>query len=283
MIEDAGKGVGHDRGSMRIPAWFVAHGSPMLAIEDNGFTATLAKLGRSVPAPDAIVIVSAHWQTQGGVRVTSSSKPETIHDFGGFDPILYTLTYAAPGNPKLARDIAEMIGAAGFAAATDSARGLDHGAWVPLRWAFPDAAVPVVQVSLPFGAAPPSLLRLGAAMRPLRERGVLLIGSGGVVHNLRLVDLGNEEATTLPWAHEFDRWIRDALASRDIAAVAAYRERAPHAALAVPTSEHYDPLLVILGAMHDDDHVVNLYEGFQHGSLSLRSVSVEPLSAPGRC
>ena len=260
--------------TLPLPVWFLAHGSPMLAIQDTPYTRTLAGLAAGLAGLSAIVVVSAHWQTRSGVSVTSSPRPETVHDFGGFDPSLQAISYPAPGAPALADEIVAMLARAGFKARPDQERGLDHGAWVPLRWVFPDARVPVVQISLPFPARPADLLRLGGALAPLRADGVLLVGSGGIVHNLRTVRLDADEAPTPDWAREFDDWVRDRLAAKDSGSLAEYAARAPHAALAVPTSEHLEPLFVVLGAAGEHDRVVTLYEGFQHGSLSLRSVAL---------
>jgi 4,5-DOPA dioxygenase extradiol len=257
-----------------LPAWFLAHGSPMLAIQDTAFTRKLTSLGTGMPALSAIVVISAHWQTPGGVRVTSSPRPGTVHDFGGFDRSLYAISYQAPGAPALADEIAQFVASTGFDARPDPTRGLDHGVWVPLRWAFPKASVPVVQLSLPFPARPAELLRVGRALAPLRQRGVLVVGSGGIVHNLGTVKLDEDDAPTPAWAQAFDAWVRDRLAALDLEALADYTGRAPHAALLVPTSEHLEPLLVVLGTAGAQDRVVTLFEGFQHGSLSLRSVAL---------
>jgi 4,5-DOPA dioxygenase extradiol len=273
-VDDTWRAQGHDK-QTSLPAWFLAHGSPMLAIQDTAYSRTLAILPERLPRPMAIAVVSAHWQTPGGVRVTAAARPGTIHDFGGFDPSLYRLTYPAPGAPALAADIVTLLHGAGFEASADTSRGLDHGTWVPLRWAFPEADIPVVQISLPLPATPTALLHLGRALAPLRRRGVLLVGSGGIVHNLRTVTLDADEAPVPSWASEFDRWVSERLAEIDLEALADYQTHGPHAALAVPTPEHFQPLLVTLGAAEAADRVTTLFEGFQHGTLSLRSISLE--------
>ena len=262
-------------GDQPLPAWFLAHGSPMLAVQDTPYTRTLAALSRRLRLPAAIVVVSAHWQTRGAVHVTSAPYPPTTHDFGGFDPSLFEISYPAPGEPTLAADIVRLVRSEGFEAAADAARGLDHGAWVPLRFVYPEASVPVVQVSLPFAAAPEALLRLGRALAPLRRRGVLVLGSGGVVHNLRTVQLEADDPPVPGWAAAFDRWVGERLAEMDIGALADYSRRGPSAAAAVPSPEHFQPLLVTLGAADPNDRVATLFEGFQHGTLSLRSISLE--------
>jgi 4,5-DOPA dioxygenase extradiol len=262
----------HDRA---LPVWFLAHGSPMLAIQDTPYTRTLATLRSRVPHPSVIAVVSAHWQTRGTVRVTSAVRPDTIHDFSGFDSSLHEITYPAPGAPAIAEEIVARLRQAGFDAVADRSRGLDHGVWVPLRWSFPDASVPVVQISLPFPATSSDVLRLGRTLAPLRRRGTLVVGSGGIVHNLRTVNLEVDNAPVASWAREFDRWVGARLAELDIEALADYQSRAPHAALAVPTPEHFHPLLVALGAASVDDHVTTLFEGFQYGTLSLHSIALE--------
>jgi 4,5-DOPA dioxygenase extradiol len=258
-----------------LPAWFLAHGSPMLAIQDTAYTRTLATLPEGLPRPVAIAVVSAHWQTPGGVRVTAAARPGTIHDFVGFDPSLYQVTYPAPGAPALAAEIVTLLSGTGFEASADASRGLDHGTWVPLRWSFPEAAIPVVQISLPLPAPSTALLHLGRALAPLRRRGVLLVGSGGIVHNLRTVTLDADEAPVPSWASEFDRRVGEQLAEMDLEALADPQAHGPHAALAVPTPEHFQPLLVTLGAAEATDRVTTLFEGFQYGTLSLRSISLE--------
>ena len=260
----------------RAPAVFVAHGAPTIALEQDGFTETLRRFGREHPRPLAIAVISAHWQAPVPVRVTAAERPPLLFDFGGFPDALYALNYPCPGDPVLAREIAALLHAEGLEAALDPKRGFDHGVWVPLRFMYPRADLPVVQVSLPLGAMPKDLLRLGMALAPLRDRGVLLLGTGGVVHNLRRVRMDDKDAPVDPWASEFDAWVRDRLQRRDVEGLMAYRTDAPQAVLAVPESEHIDPLFVVLGAASSEDRVVPLYEGFHHGNLSLRSVALEP-------
>ena len=253
----------------RAPAVFVSHGAPTVALERDGYTAALAALGERI-RPAAVTVVSAHWQTHGAVGVTASPHPRTLHDFGGFPEALYRLQYPAPGDPALAAEVVERLSAAGFPAGADPGRGLDHGAWVPLKIMYPTADIPVVQISLP-DAEPEELWRLGQALAPLRDRGVLLLGSGGVVHNLGLLDLSRKERPAEPWAAEFDRWVAERLAARDWPALLGYRERAPHAARAAPTSEHFDPIFPVLGAAADGENAVPVFEGFHYGSLGMRS------------
>jgi len=251
---------------MRAPAFFVAHGAPSLAIEQDDFTHAANAFGRTLDGLRGIALISAHWQARGPVRVNAVARPPMIYDFGGFSPELYRVQYEAPGSPALANEIAELLGTP-----LETERGWDHGVWVPMLHIRPAADIPLVEISLPVGAEPRELLQLGAALAPLREWGVAIAGSGGIVHNLRILDFGNRSAKPLDWAAEFDQWISERLAARDFDAIADY-SRAPSASLAVPTPEHFEPLLVVLGATQEQDELRMIYEGFQYATLSMRSV-----------
>jgi len=259
--------------STRLPAAFFAHGSPMLAVEEDDFTAMLRRWGRGV-RPRAIAVVSAHWEAPGPVRVTGAEQPSLIYDFSGFPPELYDIRYPSPGHPALGAEIVRRLEAAGVKSALDPRRGLDHGAWVPIRHAFPAADVPMLEISLPVPRTRELLAQAGRALAPLRGEGVLLIGSGGLVHNLRRVHFEDKAAPVDPWAGDYDRWVGDRLPSLDPAALAEYRQ-APHAAEAVPTTEHFDPVFFVLGAALPGDRLSGLYEGFHYGNLSMRSFEVK--------
>lgn len=262
----------------RLPALFVSHGAPLEALDREGaFARDLRREVKALPRPRAIAIVSAHWETPGGAKATASERPPLIYDFGGFPEELYRIRYPCPGDPSLAARIVALLEAAGLEAGLDAARGLDHGAWVPLLLGFPAADVPVVQVSLPRHASPEALARQGAALSALRDEGVLLVGSGGAVHNLARVSLGDPDSDDgqAAWAREFDTWLAERLSARDFAAVFDYRRSAPHARLAAPTPEHFDPLLVVLGAARDGERVRTVHEGFRYGSLSMRSFALQ--------
>ncbi len=254
-----------------MPALFLAHGSPMIAIEDDDYNRTLARLAAELPRPRAIIVVSAHWETAAQVRVTTAEEQRTIHDFGGFPDALYKITYPAPGAPALAAEVLAALRANGVDAAADAQRGLDHGAWVPLRFLYPEADVPVVGVSLPVPRTADTLLAIGAALASFRSQGVLVVGSGGLVHNLRRVVFADKYASTEDWARDFDAWVAERLASGDVSGLAAWRPNAPHARLAAPTSEHFDPALVVVGAARTGERVSTVFEGFHHGTLSMRS------------
>lgn len=253
----------------RAPAVFVSHGAPTVVIEKGPYQERLATAGQSMGGAKAIVVVSAHWQRGVPVRVSRQERTQLIYDFGGFPEAMYRLTYPAPGAPKLADDIVSRLGDSEIPARVED-RGLDHGAWVPLRLMYPDARTPVLQVSLPAGIAPKGLFALGRALRPLREQGVLILGSGGVVHNLRMLSWSAQHGPAVPWARAFDEWVQARLSAGDHEGLFEY-EKAPHAGYAVPTTEHFDPLLVTLGAAYDAERAQLLHEGFEYGTLSMRT------------
>lgn len=256
-----------------VPAFFVSHGSPMVALDTDGYPQALRKFGEAMGPVRALVVVSAHWETRGEIRVTSSAAPPLIYDFGGFPEALYRLTYPCPGEPALAREVASRLTAVGFPVTEDAERGLDHGTWVPLRLALPAAKLPVVQVSMPRGASPEEVARMGEALRPLRASGVLLMGSGGVTHNLRQVVFADKNAPAAEWAQAFDGWVAQGLASRDFTGLRVWLG-APNGRLAHPTPEHLLPLYFVLGAALPEDRLTPVYEGFHHGTLSMRSFAL---------
>lgn len=259
------------------PSLFISHGSPMFALEPGLLGPNLTAIGQSLHDIRAVLVVSPHWQTRG-VRVGSSAAPETIHDFGGFPAPLYQLQYPATGAPELARDAAALLAEAGFEVTLDDHRGLDHGAWVPLRYLFAQVDVPVFQVSLPHDIDAAGALRLGQALAPLRERGVLLVGSGSLTHNLYEF---RQHIRDPEYAQEFADWVSDAVVARDVEALVHYRRRAPHAERAHPTEEHYLPLLVALGASSDTDAARRIEGGMTYGVLSMDSFAFGLADAGG--
>lgn len=246
----------------------------MIAIEDDPWRRALMEVGAKLPKPRAIVVVSAHFEESGPVRVTASPSPETIHDFSGFPEELFRIRYPAKGDPGLAALIVRLLEEAGFAAKTDRERGLDHGTWVPLLSLYPAAGIPVVEVSQPLRRNPEDALRMGAALARLRDEGVLLMGTGGVVHNLRALVPSAPPGTAVEWAREFDEWFATRLAAMDVASLASYRTTAPHAERAVPSPEHFDPIFVVLGSARSGERASTVYEGFRYGTLSMRSFSI---------
>jgi 4,5-DOPA dioxygenase extradiol len=261
---------------MKAPVLFIGHGSPTNAIEDNEYTRAWRQLGADIKADPryeplrAIVIISAHWGEAASV-VSLSPAPETIYDFYGFPEELYRIKYAPPGDPQLARAVAERIAAAGFRAGLSPVMGLDHGAWSALVHLFPDAQLPCFQLSYDESLAPQKLLEIGAALAPLRREGIVLLGSGNIVHNLRQINF-NAAAAPNDWAVAFDALVRDRILARDFSSLAAYSDLGESALRAIPTSEHWLPLLYILGAIDADDEITFPVEGVQNGSISMRAV-----------
>ncbi|WP_341705209.1 class III extradiol ring-cleavage dioxygenase [Ferrovibrio sp.] len=251
-----------------MPALFISHGSPMLALEPqrpaHQFMKTAA---RHWPRPAAILAVSAHWET-AEPQVGATAQPDTIHDFFGFPPELYRLHYRAPGAPAVAVQVRDALAAAGIAATLDAQRGLDHGAWSPLHLIYPDADIPVLQLSIQSRRDPAHHLALGRALRGLRDDGVLVFATGSLTHNLRLLDWADSGAV-FPWAQDFADWMQEKLAARDDAALLDYRAQAPHAVQAHPTDEHLLPLYVALGAATPDAPAERLHTSFALGGLSM--------------
>jgi 4,5-DOPA dioxygenase extradiol len=250
----------------RMPVLFVGHGSPMNAIENNTFTQTLRELSARLPKPRAVCVVSAHWVTPGS-RVLASPRPQTIHDFYGFPPPLYEVEYPAPGAPGEAEKLA-----GNPAIVPDEEWGLDHGSWSVLRHMYPDADVPAFQLSLDERRSLKEHLELGREIKQLRERGVLILGSGNLVHNLGRIDWSDPHGA-YDWAREFDGKVKSAVDAHDGSALAEpHHWGAALLATAHPTIEHYAPLLYCMGSTDEQDEVSYPYEGFDFGSISMRAV-----------
>ena len=256
-----------------LPALFVSHGAPTVALEKGAYARALADFGARTPRPEAIVVVSAHWEALGPVRVNAVDGPSLIYDFAGFPREMYALDYPAPGAPALADEVLRLLRSAGVDAVAEAKRGWDHGVWVPLRLLYPEASIPIVEVSLPVPRDPDRLFRIGQALGPLRSRGILVVGSGGIVHNLGLLHWSGKEAAVDEWARAFDDWVNERLEGRGVEQLLQYRLRAPHADLAVPTSEHLDPLFFVLGATTEGERPSTVFSGFQYGNLSMRTVA----------
>jgi 4,5-DOPA dioxygenase extradiol len=252
--------------SPRMPAIFVGHGSPMNAILDNDYSRAWQVLGESLPTPRAILCISAHWMTRGATLAHIGGRPRTIHDFGGFPAALYAQQYPAPGAPDVAQATIELLQS--HHAAPDAEWGLDHGAWSVLIRMFPKADIPVFQLSLDLGKAPGAHGDLARELRPLREKGVLIIGSGNVVHNLMALSPG---APPYDWAQDFDARAAQAISDRDVDAVATAGAAGRLARLAHPTPEHFLPLLYPLAVADDRDELSFFNTSFDLGSISMRS------------
>ena len=252
----------------RLPTLFVSHGAPTWAMEPGIAGALLRQVGETLPRPQAVLVVSPHWTTRD-VTVSTVAQPRTIHDFGGFPEALYRLQYPAPGHPQLAGLAAAALSAGGLATSLDERRGLDHGAWVPLRYLYPDADVPVFQVSMPATLDAATAWRMGAALAPLAEQGVLIVGSGSLTHNLH--EFRADAVSDAPYAAQFVSWIREAIRRRDYEKLKGALAHAPHAARAHPTPEHFLPLLVAAGAADHAAPVQVLEGGMTYGVISMES------------
>jgi 4,5-DOPA dioxygenase extradiol len=261
-----------DQQDQLMPTVFAGHGSPMNAIESNDYTQALNELGQRLPRPKAVLSVSAHWVTDGTLILTSE-HPETIHDFYGFPEELYKVRYPAPGAPEIAELVAKKLKA--FNPSFSSDWGLDHGTWAVVRHIFPNADVPVLQMSLNRNLSFREHLDIGRALTPLRRQGILIIGSGNIVHNLRRIDW-SPRAKVMDWAREFDEMIKAALVNRDEATLLGEDPRVgPLWTMAHPTTEHYLPLLYAYGASTPEDKINFIYEGIQMGSMAMRTLVLE--------
>lgn len=254
------------KASDRMPVVFLGHGSPMNAIEDNAYSRSWQKLGQTLPRPQAILVVSAHWMTRGTTLVDVSRVPRTIHDFYGFPPELYAEQYPAPGAPDLAREVQSLL--ASHHVEGDDTWGLDHGAWSVLTWLYPEADVPVFQLSIDMTRDFDWHLRIGKDLTELRNKGVLILGSGNVVHNLRTMRWGGKP---YDWAIEFDNMFARKLEARDFGAISDRAGMGMLLQLAQPTVDHYLPALTIAGATDDKDQLVFMNETIDIASVSMRS------------
>ncbi len=262
-----------------MPVLFVGHGSPMNAIEDNTFSRAWRDVGQRLPRPRAILCISAHWETWGTL-VTAMEAPRTIHDFGGFPPELYAARYPAPGSPPLAEEVRQLLGP--DAVGLDLEWGLDHGCWSVLLQMFPQARIPVVQLSLNAAMAPREHYALAQALAPLRRQGVLILASGNIVHNLRRAVLPSGSLRDfnrpfgLDWALEARATFRSLIDQDRHAELADYPSLGPSVQLAVPTPEHYLPLLYALAVKDQDDHLTYFNDEAVAGSLTMTSLLLEP-------
>jgi 4,5-DOPA dioxygenase extradiol len=253
-----------------LPSLFVSHGSPMIMFEPSPARDFLAGLGGVLPRPDAIVMISAHHDMADAV-VTASEAPPTIHDFGGFPQALFDLDYPARGDPALAAEAAGLLAAAGVPVAIDRARGLDHGAWVPLMLGWPEGDVPVVQLSISTRHPPEWHYRIGQLIAPLRDRNILIIGSGSLTHNLRAVfrDRRGHDAETPEWVSAFADWIKARFDAGDIPAVLNAVETAPYGHENHPTMDHILPLFAAMGAGGKDARAERLHRSYTYGVLAM--------------
>lgn len=264
-----------------MPALFLSHGAPTLALARGPASDFLRTLGASLARPRAILVVSAHWEA-AEVRVLATAQPATVYDFYGFPAPLYELRYPAPGAVEFAVSVRDALGAAGFPVAIDGERGYDHGAWVPLSLMFPDADIPVTQISINPQKSPLYHWRLGRTLSMLRAHGVLIVGSGSITHNL--ADFrdhrGDADAPALPYAREFADWIAEALATQSLERLLDYRRLAPAATRAHPTDEHLMPLFVALGAAGVSWSAARIHHSFMHGVIAMDAYLFPSASEP---
>jgi len=255
-----------------MPAVFVGHGSPTNALAQNRATEAWQELGKVLPRPRAILAVSAHWYTRG-TYTTANARPETIHDFGGFPKPLYEIRYDAPGDPELASRVVEML--APVAARESTEWGLDHGTWSVLLHMYPEADIPVVQLSID-GTQPPAFhYAVGKRLASLRDDGVLILGSGGIVHNLALADWAGTRPPPA-WAIQFDQTVRERVTGADDSALVEFEQFGDAARLSVPTPEHYLPLLYVLGARRQGDTARIVVDGFELSTISMTAAVLDP-------
>ncbi len=254
---------------MRMPAIFFGHGNPMNALEDNAYTRAWRNIGQSLPQPNGIVAISAHWYLPSTL-VTAMDRPRTIHDFGGFPRPLYEVRYPAPGDPKLARQVQELL--APVDVESDEHWGFDHGTWSVLCHVFPNADVPVVQLSINETEPPDFHYQLGKSLAPLRDEGILVMGSGNLVHNLHAYAWGRHPVEPFDWAVRFEKQARALLQDCDHEPLVAYDTLGRDAMLSAPTPDHFLPLLYVMGASTKDDAVSFPVEGIDGGSVSMLTV-----------
>jgi 4,5-DOPA dioxygenase extradiol len=263
-----------------MPSLFISHGAPDIVIQQNQYTSELTRFGTTLAGAKAIVVASAHWVTPAGapIAINAAPHPPLIYDFGGFDRSLYSLQYPAPGNPQLAGRIDALLRAAGVPSRIERERGWDHGAWIPLALLAPQANIPVVEISIPARGAEDVLTSVGRALAPLRDEGVVLLGSGGVVHNLRLLRIGAPDAPVEEWATAFDRWFVERFQASDFESIRKYRTLAPHVMLAAPTTDHFDPIFFTAGSALPGDIPTTIVDGMMYSTLSMRCLALQPVA-----
>lgn len=258
--------------SKRMPAIFFGHGNPMNAILTNSYTEGWQRIGAQLPKPKAILVISAHWFVPK-TGVTLSATPKTIHDFGGFPPELYRVQYPAPGDPQLAHRVEQLL--APLPVTLDDNWGLDHGTWSVLVHAFPKADIPVVQLSINESQPASFHFDIGKKLAPLREEGILIVGSGNLVHNLHTYAWGKHVQEPYDWAVKFEQEARQMMLAGDFKSLVNYEKLGPAAMLSVPTPDHYLPLLYVIATQQQDEKITFPIEGIDGGSISMLSVYVD--------
>jgi 4,5-DOPA dioxygenase extradiol len=287
MTTTTAKGPEQGSGKNRLPAVFLGHGTPMLALQeadsDEGdkYVRALRAFANALPEkPQAVVVLSAHGVSPDPiVEINASERPYILYDFRGFPGPLYQIEYPVKGSPQLAVRVAALLADAGFETNLKGHSGLDHGVWIPLRAAFPDADVPIIQVSMPHPSQPEKILKLGKALAPLRDEGVLIVGSGGIVHNLDKLVWHQKNGPAAPWAKEFEAWVLERLEARDVMGLCDFEDTGPQAKLAHPTTEHFYPIFFTLGASLPGDGLLTIFEGIEYESLSMSCFALMPAAS----
>lgn len=256
--------------SGKTPSLFIGHGSPMIAIQENSFTESLLHTGLRLPQPDAILVISAHWLTKG-IFVSDAKNPETIYDFQGFDPELRRIVYPCPGAPDFAESVCDALFDFGV---KKTERGLDHGAWQILKYLFPDANVPVFQMSMDYSLPLIRHFNLAKKLRPLREKGLMIIGSGNVVHNLMSLNWSEQDAPPYEWAKTFQAYVKEKLVSRDFESLVHYGRAGESAAFAQPSDDHFLPLLYTIAQIEEKDEIEIISEEFHYAGIGMLSFIV---------
>ncbi len=273
QLQDLHKTTSTFKTTNPYPAWFIGHGNPLNVLMDNAFTKTLAMMGKSLKEkPNAILVVSAHWLSQNGTFVTVTNKPKTIYDFYGFPDAMYKIQYPSPGAPEYAQEVKKIV--TSTEVQEDHEWGLDHGAWTVLKHSFPDADIPVFQMSIDYSKPASYHYKLASELQSLRNKGVLIIGSGNIVHNLRQADFHNTEANPYDWAKEFDEISKKKILSREFNDLVEYEKLGQSALLSIPTPDHYFPMIYSLGLVSQKDDVRFTFEEIQNASVSMRCFEI---------
>jgi 4,5-DOPA dioxygenase extradiol len=252
-----------------IPSFFIAHGAPLLAIEDNEYTQFLNNLGRTLPRPKAVVLFSAHWESSAQ-KVSEVDEYKIIYDFGGFPEALYNIQYPAKGDKPITNEIKELLTKHGVPYKVETERGLDHGAWVVLKMLYPNADIPVISMSVNPHLAPEEQYKIGKSLSTLRANDILIIGSGGTVHNLGALRMGEDNGQIDEWAIDFDEWLARHLNNWDADSLFKYNSLAPAANMAVPPygNEHFIPIFYAMGAADDGQNATLVHRSYRYGNLS---------------
>lgn len=255
----------------KMPALFIGHGHPMNALLNNSFTQRLQRIGKEIDKPNAILILSAHWETKG-TYVSTNPWPKTIYDFGRFDDRLFDIIYEPQGHPELAKEVISLV--KNTSVIEDETMGLDHGAWTVLKYIYPKQDIPVFQLSIDYSKDAVFQYQLGQQIKSLRKKGVLIIGSGNIVHNLQRMDWNDINAKPFDWNLEFDYQVKELLEKREFQELVNFKNLGKAARISIPSNDHYFPMLFSLGLYERSDEIEQIYEGYQYGGISMRCFKI---------